>query len=549
VRSLRRTCGLLTLVLLVSACSAAPPAPPAAQNAPAKPAESSAATPAAAKPADSGAPKPTAAAPTSAPAAAQPAAGGEKVLVVAQPGDATTMDANMHNNTPTRNIHLNLFGSPVLRDAEGKIQPALAESWSNPDPLTWVFKIRKGVKFHNGNDLTAEDLKFSLERILDPANKSPRASNWPSVDKIEVPDPYTFVIHTKEPYPLTLARMSGSFDIVSKKYFEEVGTEKAIQDPVGTGPYKFKEWTKNQQVVLEAFDGYWGGRPKIDRVIFRSIPEPSTRLAELLAGTVDIVTDVSADQAADLEGKSGVKVVNADATRVEFVALDNTREGPLQDVRVRQALNYAVDKEGLLKALYGGHGQAIGQVVSQPMFGYNPDVKPYPYDPDKAKQLLADAGFANGLSIDFECSQSDKDTCEAIALQLGKVGVTAKLTVYDNTVSAQRFNQHQSSPMFFSTWLGATQDAEGTLTPRIASAGRSAYFSDPDVDKEIKAGASTVNEADRLKVYLPLMAELKDKAPWIYLWQGTDTYAVSQRLSGWVPRPDSYLILRGAQVQ
>lgn len=547
MRSLRRISGLLALVILATACSAAPPSPPPAQNAPAKPTEATAAkaADAAARPT-----APPAAAPTSAPAAAKPAAsGGEKVLVVAQPGDATTMDANMHNNTPTRNIHLNMFGSPVLRDNDGKIQPALAESWSNPDPLTWVFKVRKGVKFHNGYDLTADDLKFSLERILDPQTKSPRASNWPSVDKLEVPDPYTFIVHTKEPYALTLARMSGSFDIVSKKYYEEVGAEKAIQNPVGTGPFKFKEWTKNQQVVLEAFDQYWGGRPKIDRVIFRAIPEPSTRLAELLAGTVDVVTDVSADQAADLETKSGVKVVNANATRVEFIALDNTRDGPLKDVRVRQALNYAVDKDGLLKALYGGHGSVIGQPLSQSMFGYNPDVKPYPYDPDKAKQLLADAGFGSGLSIDFDCGQADKDTCEAIGLQLSKVGVKANLQVFDNTVSAQRFNQHQTSPMFFSTWLGATLDAEGTLTPRIASGGRSAYFSDPDVDKQIRAGAASVNEAVRLKVYLPLMAELKEKAPWIYLWQGTDTYAVSQRLSGWVPRPDSYLILRDAQVQ
>ena len=280
-----------------------------------------------------------------------------------------------------------------------------------------------------------------------------------------------------------------------------------------------------------------GGRPKIDRVIFRAIPEPSTRLAEFLAGTVDIVTDVSADQAADLETKSGVKVVNASATRVEFVALDNTRDGPLKDVRVRQALNYAIDKDGLLKALYGGHGTVIGQPLSQSMFGYNPDVKPYPYDPDKAKQLLAEAGVGSGLNIDFDCDQSNKDTCEAISLQLSKVGVTAKLSIFDNTVSAQRFNQHQTSPMFFSTWLGATLDAEGTLTPRIASGGRSAYFSDPDVDKQIRAGAASVNEAERLKVYLPLMAELKEKAPWIYLWQGTDTYATSQRLTGWVATP------------
>lgn len=470
----------------------------------------------------------------------------EKVLVMAQPGDVTTMDANMHNNGPSRNVHMNIFDWVVVRMPDGSIQPALAESWENPDPLTWVFKIRKGVKFHNGFDLTAEDLKFTMERILDPANKSPRASNWPQVDKIEVPDPYTFVVRTKAPYALTLARMSGSFDVVSKRYHEEAGAQKAIDHPIGTGPYKFKEWIKDQQVVLEAFDGYWRGRPKIDRIVFRPIPEASTRIAELLSGNVHLAYDLTMDQAKDLERRQGVKSVIGPSTRIEFVALDNTKETPLKDVRVRQALNYGVDKEGLLKAFFEGQGKAVGQPLTPPIFGYNPDVAPYPYDPDKAKQLLAQAGHPSGFTIDFECNVAEKEICEALALQLAKVGVNAKLQVFDNTVYSQRFNARQVGPMFFNTWLGTTADAEGTLTPRLVTGGRNSHFSDPEVDQQIKAGAATLVEAERKKVYLPLMQELKDKAPWLYLWQGVDVYAVSQKLGGWTPRPDSYVLLREA---
>jgi peptide/nickel transport system substrate-binding protein len=480
-----------------------------------------------------------------APSAPGGAASKPKVMVVAQQGDATTLEPNMTTDTPTRNINLNLIESPVLRLPDGSFKPVLAESWENPDQNTWVFHVRKGVKFHNGYDLTAEDMKYSLDQILDPAQKSPLAANWPSVDRVEAPDQYTFVVHTKVPYPLTLARMSGSFHIASKRYQQEVG-KAANEKPIGTGPYKFKEWVKDQQVVLEAFDGYWGGRPKIDQLVFRSIPESTTRIAELLSGNVHLTYGLNLNQSQDLQQKQGVKPIIGESTRVEFVALDNIRETPLKDQRVRQALNYGVDKEALQKAFFGGYGRLIGQPVSPPMFGFNPDVTPYPYDAEKARQLLTETGYPSGFTIDFEAPVSTKDVAEAVALQLAKIGVIAKLQIYDNTTQSQRTTARTVAPMFTSTWLGTTGDAEGTLTPRLSTGQNGSFFSDPDVDKQIRAGASTVVSADRLAVYKPLMQVMKDKAPWIYLWQGTDFYGVSSKLGGWTPRPDTYMLFNDA---
>jgi peptide/nickel transport system substrate-binding protein len=325
-----------------------------------------------------------------------------------------------------------------------------------------------------------------------------------------------------------------------------VGPQQAADHPIGTGPFKFTQWDKDQRVVFDAFDGYWGGRPKVDQLIFRSIPEPTTRIAELLSGNVHLTYGLSFDQANDLDQKPGVKAVIADSTRVEMVVLDTTRQSQLTDVRVRQALNYAIDKDALLKAFFGGHGHPVGQPVTPPMLGYNPDVTPYPYDANMARQLLAQAGYPNGFSIDFESDQTHKDLSEAIAAQLAKVGVNAQLQEFDNTVENQRFNSHTLAPMFFNVWLGVTADAEGTLTPRLSTGAHNSWFSDADVDKQIRAGASSINADERKQVYMPLMAELKDKAPWLYLWQGVDVYGASDKLTGWSPRPDTYIILKDA---
>jgi len=202
-----------------------------------------------------------------------------------------------------------------------------------------------------------------------------------------------------------------------------------------------------------------------------------------------------------------------------------------------------LDKQGLIQALQGGHGEPIGQVVSRPMFGFNPDVKPYAFDQARARQLLTEAGYPNGFTIAFECDQARKEICEAISLQLSRVGVTARLQVLDNTVYNQRINARTVPPMFWHSWLGLTVDADGTLNPRIMSGSRVSFFADPGVDAQIRAAGSKVREDERRAIYMPLMVELNEKAPWLYLWQGIDFYGVSTRLQGWTPRPDSYILL------
>jgi peptide/nickel transport system substrate-binding protein len=304
-----------------------------------------------------------------------------------------TLDPANHRNRETETVIRNIFDGLVGRTPDGKVVPLVAESWKEVSPTVYEFRIRSGIKFHNGDPLGVDDVVFTFNRILSPTGiggkQSPRLGLLGPMEKVEKVDGRTVRFVLSKPCPQFLQLLVHT-EIVPEKYVKKVGDEKFAQNPVGCGAFKFVEGKLDSQIVLERFDDYYNGPAKLKKVVFRMLPEPSTRVAALKAGEVQIVEDVPPDVADQLAASAATKVVTAKGTRAYFIELNNKK---LTDPRVRQALNYAVNWDEILKTIYHGYAHRLATIFLPSGFGYDPDLKPYPYDPGKAKQLLQEAGY------------------------------------------------------------------------------------------------------------------------------------------------------------
>ncbi|MBI3965855.1 MAG: ABC transporter substrate-binding protein, partial [Chloroflexi bacterium] len=365
----------VTLILLaVMACGSAPPAPalraesPAPSSAPASP--STASTPAKA-----------AAASVPAPAAAQSAApAAQQTLTVAIGQVAKNLDPKSTASVTDYNFYRLVMDTLVSVDS-GKPEPWLAESWTASDARNWRFKLRQGVRFTNGEEFDAEAVRFSLQRVLDDA-KAPARYRIEMIEAINVVDRHTVEFRLKSPVANLPTRLS-IFWIVPPKYTQEKGDGFASA-PIGTGPFIVKEFQPSVSLTVEANPQYWGGAPKLQSIKFRPIPEASTRIAALQAGEADVIYGLLPEHVDLIKGK-GFQIISSPVAITANLFFQQTTDTPLKDVRVRQAIDYAIDKDALLKALTGGHGGALdGQMVGKNSFGYDPSIKARPYDPAKA---------------------------------------------------------------------------------------------------------------------------------------------------------------------
>ena len=323
---------------------------------------------------------------------------GKDTLVVALVAHAPTLDPHMHFERVGILVNVNMFDSLLHRNTKLEFEPSLATSWKAVSDTQWEFKIRKGVRFHNGDIMTAEDVKYSFDRVLDPKKKSPQYGNIRAIKDVRVVDPETIVITTDKPFPLLLERLT-FFCIVPKKHVEAVGDQAfGTTAAVGTGPWKFVEWKRDQLIRLEAFDQHWRGKPPFRQLIFRAIPEVATQVAEIKTGGVDIIRNVSADLVPELKTNPQTYVSSTPILRVHSVELD-MRVAPFDKKAVRQAANYAIDKQTVVQKLMASLGRPVATTVQPQAFGYDPEVKAYPSDPKKAKELLTQAGYANGVDV------------------------------------------------------------------------------------------------------------------------------------------------------
>jgi len=482
--------------------------------------------------------------------------GGTLVVGMATTG-IVTLDPAAYSDRPTETVIRNMFDGLVTRTTDNEVVLELAESYEWLDDKTIEFKLKKGVKFHNGEDLTADDVVFTFERIMTQDIGAKRRGFVKQVESVEKVDDYTVRFNLKSPWPVFLQMLVHN-QIVPKDYLTEVGDEEFAKHPVGAGPFKFVEGKLDEQIVLERFDGYYGGaddlppvgQALLDRVIFRIIPETSTRVASLLAGEVDIIQSVPAYMVPQLLGNPNVVVKTCAGTRPKFMDLNVTRP-PFDDVRVRQALNYAVDAETILAKVAGGYGMILPGPLSPANLYADPDLKPYGYDPEKAEELLAEAGYKpEDISFVIDAYGPYVEIAEAVAGQLRAIGMDVSVRTWEyKVVKPLLLNCERQA--FLRDWGDSAFDPVGYIEAKWHTRvegtpdgrGNFSCYSNPEVDKLIKAGAAEPDPEKRREIYFEMQRLIYEDAPAVFLYVPREIEAASAKVRNWKPSPDSRINL------
>ncbi len=476
-------------------------------------------------------------------------------VVVAQGVDPTTLDPQDHEETPAYNVLLNIYDTLLVRDKDLKITPWLATSYKLINPTTWEFKLRQRVKFTNGEEFDAEAAKFSLERMANPANNL-RMTALRTIDHVEVMDKYTVHIVTKKPFPTLDAQLCLRGAMIPPKYFKEHDKAFLALNPVGTGAFKFVKWVKDEQIELEANEQWWHGAPKIKTLIFRPIPEETTRMSALETGEVDIATNVPPHLVKEIKNHPKATISSAPSVRTIFIPIytvqceliqgsyDCTKpvQSPVANPKVRQAINYAVDVDAIIKNVLEGQAIRTATPLTSKHFGYDPKLKPFPHDPAKAKKLLAEAGYPNGIDLVLNSPNGrypkDKEVSEAVAGQLTQVGIRTQLKVNEWTTYMNNIAyRHGGAPMWLIGWGNTTWDADYTLYPMFHTGQLLANYWNPDFNALLDEAQTNMDPKKRLQLYAKADRFFIDDAPAICLYQQIDNYGVSRRLN-WTARSD-----------
>ncbi len=453
-------------------------------------------------------------------------------------------------NTAERNAYnasAQLFNSLVWVNDEGKVVPALAESFEvSDDGLEYLFKLRQDVKFHNGEDFDAEDVITTWKHHIDERN----AYNYyfTPISDIEVIDDYTVKFIMSEPDVLFLRKMNLNWGMIPTDYYNEVGFEGIEAHPIGTGPFKFVDWKKGDKIEMEAFEDYWEeGLPKVAKLTFRPIPEESTRIAAVQTGEIHIANRLPVDEAQRLLGVENVKIVRYPVDRVYYISFNNLTTGigtPIEDPLVRQAMNYAIDRQAIIDALFNGYASLSAGFVTPGNLGYDASLAPYAYDPDKAKELLAEAGYPDGFEIGMACPTGAytnfEQVCEAVGGYLNEVGITFEDGEIQFMESGQYWDLESNKelpPLFGDSW--STSDGEALVRLSGALGGPDASYSawsSDEIQDYIARISATFDEEERAKLYTEFNQYLYDDPPFVYLYEPNTFEAINVAVQNYKPR-------------
>ena len=452
-----------------------------------------------------------------------------------------------------RLVGTNVFDELIRRNARGELEPALATSWKAVSETVLEFKLRRGVKFHNGDVLTPDDVKYSFERALDPAKKLTWAGQLHGIKTVQVVDADTVRVVTEKPFPALVARLA-SFAIVPRKHVEKVGDPAFGAAPVGTGPWRFADWKRDQYIRLEAFDDHWRGKAPFRHLVVRSLPDVSTRMAELKTGGVDLVFWPPVDLIPELAQQPNLHISSVPGTRVHYVALD-MRYPPFDKKLVREAANYAIDKQALIQKLMGGRAIQCGTVIAPLTFAFDPEVPPYPYDPKKARELLAQAGYPNGVDITLHSpTGSYQANFEVMGQMLSDVGIRTTTKRWEFGPIWWKFFQGEGKATNGYYWdlANSAFDPHPPLhalyhTEPGGWVGKW-YARVPGLDALIDQGQTTADPTQRKRVYAHIQRLIREEAPTIFLFTQHQTLAMSKRLE-YQARADESLWLFDAKVK
>ena len=478
------------------------------------------------------------------PAAAQTTQ--KRELVVAQGGDIAFLDPHMSTSSNDIRISFNIFDNLTSRRPDGKLNPALATEWKLQGQQAWVFKLRQGVKWHNGDPFTSADVKFSLERTYDPAAKTRVNTVLTTIERIEAPDPTTVVVHTKKPDPLLPARLGFyAGQIVPKKYLESVGPETFNQKPVGTGPVRFVSWTKDDRVVLDANADYWGGKPDFDRLVVRALPEMAPRVAALLKGEVDIATQLPPDQGERVKGNASTVVAGALYGGLYVLAV-NSKVKPLDNPLVKQALSLAIDRETIIKELWRGRGVVPSGPIAKGDNHFDPKLPPLAYNPKEARDRLKKAGYKGEeiiITTTAGYMAGDKPMAEAIQAMWKDVGINGKVEVVEYSVRAQMNKDKTFKGLWWSDPTSTLRDPDGMMWRLLGPGGPQDYWRHAEWDELGNTARFSVDEKFRGEAYKKMTKIFLEHLPWVPILQPYEDYGL-QKYVEWTPDPLQQLEIR-----
>ena len=431
-------------------------------------------------------------------------------------------------------------------------RPMLATGWKIVNDTTWEFTLRRGVKFHNGEPFDAQSVKATMDYLKNPASKSHYAAYWRLVKEVQIVDPYTVRFVTEKPWPSLIDRASlTDFLVLPAKALRELGPEKLNQHPIGTGPFRFVEWKRDERLVLERNPDCWQGPADVARVTFRFIPEFSARMAALLSGEIDVMKDVPPHVLEAVERSGRAKIRAAVSSRINYLALVNLKPGPMQDLRVRRALNHAVNVDELIAQVLKGRATKICGPLSPANVDYAP-VECYTYDPQRAAALLREAGHDPAklqLTLDTPSGRYplDKDVSLAIAAQLQRLGIKVNVVVNEWGTHLDKIKNRNTGDMFFLGW-GPSVFGQGVREPLFqANQTYSSYGNNKVINEKIARAITIVDPKGRAAAYAELQGLAHEEAAWVPLWQQHDLYGVASHVE-WTPRADEKVWMYEARV-
>jgi peptide/nickel transport system substrate-binding protein len=470
----------------------------------------------------------------------------KRELVVAQGGDISKFDPHYSTSANDIRISFNIFDNLTSRHPDGKLHAGLATEWKTTAPTTYQFTIRQGVKWHNGDPFTSADAKFSLERTYDPNLKTLVSTVFTTIDRIEAPDPYTLLIHTKKPDPLLPARLAFyGGQIVPKKYLEQVGGDTFNQKPVGTGPVRLGSWTKDDKCVLEAYPDYWGGRIDVDRVVSRPIPENAARVAALLKGEVDAMVLLTPDHYDRVNQSATTRAAGALYAGLYVLAV-NSKVKPLDNPLVKQALSLGIDREAIVKELWRGRGIVPNGPIAKGDNHYDPSLPPLPYDPKEARERLKRAGYRNEpiyLETTVGYTANDKAMSEAIAGMWKDIGANVVVEVIEYSVRMQKVREKTFKGLWWSDPTSTLADPDGMMWRLLGPGGPQDYWRHAEWDELGSAARFSLDEKFRNEAYRKMTKIFFEYNPWLVVIQPSEDYGFQKYLE-FTPNPNQQFEIR-----
>ena len=487
----------------------------------------------------------------------------DDVLIVGQIAEPKALDPAAVTAVNDFRILMNVYDG-LVRYQSGtlEVEPALATSWEiSDDGKVYTFKLRDGVKFHDGSDFNAEAVKFNFDRMLKEDHPYHETGPFPlsfffsAVQDVEVLDPMTVKFTLDAPYAPFLSNLAYPTGLIVspeavKKHGKEFG-----RNPSGTGPFKFAEWKSNERVVVERNDEYWDGAAKSQAVVFRPITDANTRTAEMLAGGIDLMVEVPPVALSQFEGDD-YSLVEQAGPHVWFLIL-NAKEGPFADKRVRQAANYAINKEAIVNdVLEGTAAVAAGPTPPAFAWAYNETLEPYPYDPEKAKALLKEAG-AEGAKLTFYVTEGGSGMLDPVAMgtaiqaDLQEVGLDVKIETYEWNSFLGQVNPglEGKADMAEMAWMTNDPDTLPYLALRTEAwpdkgGFNSGYYSNEEVDKLLEAARASTDQAERAKLYQQMQSIVQEDAPWVFVANWKQNAVTSSRVENFELQPSFFLLLK-----